>query len=321
MKQKQVIIIASAVVVLALAGWGGYKLFSKTTTVRTVRTSIEPFAKHAAWVYHEYVYRVDFSDTALRPFLFVQNSDGTFSPSQADSSGNHIAGNGFIMDSTGALMLTDRLAQPWTLSATEEKPLREMVDSALAGFDFVKDRNYRITGQTVALFAVLNDPKDLIEYNIVPAAPGQDGYALAYPAEKISLAGMNVTPAFGAIPAAGNTILRIVKTVMDRGTAGSVARTVIDSVAADVDAAGYIGQLNAFKSDGFFNEGSVVFDSIGSFIGQLHYDNNKWKIVPVKSFVASPPVYADLNVKETWGYEDSLHMWVRTSKIIAPGER
>ena len=322
MKKKQVYILAASVVVLALAAWGGYKYFySKTTVTTQTKNNADQFVKNAAWLYHEYVYRVDFSDTALRPFFFVQNSDGTFSPSQADSSGNHISGNGFLADSTGALMMTDMMARPWVLSPEGERPLREMTDAWLAAQEFVTDKSYRVTGQTVVLFAVLNEAKDYIEYNVAPAAPGQEGYALAYPAEMINLSGLSQgMPVFSTLPPAGTAMLRIVKTVMNKNAAGeSAATTLVDSVAADIDNAGYLGKLNAFRGDGFFYEGSVVFDTTGNFLGQLHYDNSKWKLMPVTGFVANPPSYTDTEIKETWGFDHSLNAWTRRSKIIPAG--
>ena len=67
MKKKQVYILAASIVVLSLAAWGGYKYFYSKTTVSTqTKTGADQFVKNAAWLYHEYVYRVDFRDTSLR---------------------------------------------------------------------------------------------------------------------------------------------------------------------------------------------------------------------------------------------------------------
>ncbi len=325
MKKNQLYIIIGSVVVLALAGWGLYKHFSKkTTTISSTQAklSAESFAKNSCWLYHEYVYRVDFGDTALKPFFFIRNSDGTFSPSQADSTANTITGNGFFIDSTGACMITEKMARPWVLSDEEQEPLNEMLNSWLAAKDEVINKGYHVTGQTVALFAVLNDYKNFIEYNVSAAVPGQEGYSIAYPVQKINLTGLNMVPAFSKLPVGSEaSIYKILKTVLNNSNANNpVAQNIADSISAILDNTAHLDKITLFKGDGFFYEGSVVFDTSGNILGNLHYDNSKWKLVPMAAFIQNPPAYSLNEPQEGWAYDSTASAWNRVFKKIAAGE-
>ena len=325
MKNKQLYIIIGSVVVLALVGWGLYKyVFNKKTTVSTTQTklSAESFAKNSCWLYHEYVYRVDFSDTALPSLFFIRNSDGTFSPSQADSTANQITGNGFFIDSTGTCMITEHMARPWVLGNEEQQPLKEMINSCLAAKDELINKDYRVAGQTVALFAVLNNYKDFMEYNVSAAVPGQEGYSIAYPVQKINLSGLNTVPAFSKLPGGTDaSVFKILKTVLNSSNANDpVAQTMADSISAVLDNSSHLDRMTLFKGDGFFYEGSVVFDTAGNLMGNLHYDNSKWKLVPVAAFIQNPPAYVPNEPQEGWAYDSTASCWNRMFKKIAAGE-
>jgi hypothetical protein len=116
MKNKNLYIILS-VLLLAAGVWAGYKyIFSKKTVSGKNSIFVRSYIPNACWVYHEYVYRVDFTDESIPAFLFVRNEDGTFSPSNEDEPANQVTGNGFIMDTTGAAIISDKIARPWELT-------------------------------------------------------------------------------------------------------------------------------------------------------------------------------------------------------------
>lgn len=314
--EKNKIIVLALIVALAGAGWWfGYRyFFKKEETVITVqKRSIQPVVSNSCWVYHEFVYRVDFSDDSLESFLFVRNNDGTFSPSEASKPGNEIIANGFIIDSTGACVITERTATPWMLSDDEQITLRELVDAWLNLKPEVYNRDYAITGQTVALFVVLNDPKDFIEYNLSAPLPGQDGYSIIYPFQKTLLSGINTAVEFSAQAINFDTsTLQVLKTSFDENNKMPLAKTSIDSISATKNAEGFLENIKVFSGDEFFYEGATVFDEYGKLVGNLHYENNKWAITPILSFVQSPPTYTVNEVQEQWQFDTNIRGWKKT---------
>lgn len=292
MKNKQVN-IALIILVVVAAGWLGYKYVFNKKSSKKKTISAQSFSPNSCWVYHEYVYRVDFSDESLQPFLFVREEDGTFSPSKADSPGNNITGNGFIIDSTGASAISETIATPWKLSEDEQAPLKEIVEEWLDLKDGLQSKEYHITGQTVALFVVLNDPKNFIEYTVADLVPGQQGYSMIYPSQKTLMKGIETGFQFSN-NSSGNTFatLQVLKTTFDENnTEHPTAVTNIDSISAEKDNEGYLSNIKVMKGDEFFYEGSTVLNESGNYLGNLHFWDKKWKLIPVQSFVQNPPNY------------------------------
>ena len=323
MKKNQVYIII-VFLFAAAAGWFGYRYFSKKEiTVSSIqKRSIQDFAASSCWVYHEFVYRVDFSDPALESFLFIRNEDGTFLPSEATKAGNHIISNGFIIDSTGACAITEKTATPWILTNDEQILLKELVDAWLDLKPEITNREYHITGQTVALFVVLNNPKDFIEYIVSDPVPGQQGYSLAYPFQKTLLSGIQAGIEFSALTADSDTsVFQILKTSFDeKDTENPLTKTSIDSISVTRSVDGYLENIKVFIGDEFFYEGASVFDQSARLLGNLHYENKKWALVPVTSFVQNPPTYAENEIQEKWEYDLNMLAWKRISKTNYTGE-
>ncbi|MDB5231788.1 MAG: hypothetical protein JWN76_2593 [Chitinophagaceae bacterium] len=298
---------------IAGAGWFGYRFFSnkKHTGASGEIISAASFSANSCWVYHEYVYRVDFTDKSQPSFLFVRNADGTFSPSNADSAVNHIIGNGFIIDSTGACATSEKMAAPWELSDEEKEPLNDMMAAWLDLKQGLSGKEYKITGQTVALFVVLNDPKDFIEYNVSALVPGQKGYSLIYPSQKLLVKGLEAATSFSDNNSSGGLqTFEIIKTTFDKTDKEKpMALTSIDSITATVDNDGYFTKIQVIKGDEFFYEGSVVFDAQANCLGNLHYENNKWKLAPFTAFVQNPPAYTAIEPQQTWVYNLASQVW------------
>ena len=313
MKKNQ-LLIGLLALVAGTAIWFGYKYFFSKKESAVAKQEITPqsYSPNSCWIYHEYVYRVDFSDESIAPFLFIRNADGTFSPSIADSSANHVIGNGFIIDSTGACATTEKIAAPWMLSDAEQRPLKELVDAWLDSQENMLNKDYHITGQTVALFVVLNNPNEFIDYKAVAVAPGQDGYRLIYPEEKINLSGIQTGSDFqAALHASDTTVLQVLKTTFDENDpVNPTAKTSIDSIMARTNADGYLDNIKVMKGDEYFYEGAVVFNGEGKFLGNLCYKEKKWKLVPFASFVQNPPVYNSSETQQ-WLYDKSSGVWKR----------
>lgn len=314
MKKNQIYIIV-IIIVAAAGSWFGYKyLFNKKTSGSSEQKSVQSFSSNSSWVYHEYVYRVDFSDQSLKSFLFIRNADGTFSPSNADSSGNHIIGNGFIIDSTGACATTEKITTPWELSDDEQKPLRELVDAWLDMKEDLVNKDYHITGQTVALFVILNDPKEFIEYTVSSPVPGQQGYSLIYPFQKTLFSGIKSPIEFSADPDKSDTsIFQILKTTFEENNAENpLTKTGIDSISVTRSKDGFLENIKVFSGDEFFYEGAAVFDQSARLLGNLHYENKKWALIPIQSFIQNPPTYPENEIQEKWEYDLNGLAWKRT---------
>ncbi len=314
MRKNQVYLI---VIILAagIAGWFGYKyFFDKKSSVSPRQTvSVQSFSSNSCWVYHEYVYRVNFSDQSLSSFLFIRDADGTFSPSKSDSSGNHIIGNGFIIDSTGACATTEKITNPWVLSVEEQKPLRELVDAWLEMKEGLVNRDYSITGQTVALFVVLHNPENFIEYTISSPVPGQLGYSLIYPFQKTLFKGIVSSLAFSNKELDNDaSVFQVLKTTFDENNSENpVAKTTIDSFSAIKNMDGNLSDIKVITGDEFFYEGSAMFDEYGRILGNLHYQDNKWKLISILSFIQNPPTYQTNEPQEEWEYDLNAMAWKR----------
>jgi hypothetical protein len=311
MKKNQVY-VALIILVVGASGWLGYKFFfkKKTSSNENVITA-QSFSPNSCWVYHEYVYRVDFSDQSINSFLFVRDPDGTFPPSNSDSSGNHVIGNGFIIDSTGACSISETIARPWELSDNEQLPLKEIVEKWLDFKEGLQSKDYHITGQTVALFVVLNDPKNFIEYTVAGQVPGQKGYSMIYPSQKTLMKGIETRFPFSN-NFSGNTslTLQVLKTTFDENNAENPAAvTAIDSISVEKDNEGYLNNIKVLKGDEFFYEGSTVFNESGNYLGNLDFRDKKWKLVPVQSFVQNPPAYEVNYPQEIWEYDLNNRNW------------
>ncbi|MEP7237930.1 MAG: hypothetical protein ABI685_08700 [Ferruginibacter sp.] len=314
MKKNQVYLIV-IIIIAATAAWFGYQYFSKKNNpgLSNQKKSIQSLSSNSCWVYHEYVYRVDFSNDTLKPFLFIRNDDGTFVPSEAEKPGNQIIGNGFIIDSAGACAITENTATPWILTDDEQKPLKDLVDAWLDLKTGITNREYHITGQTVALFVVLNNPKDFIEYGVSAPVPGQQGYSLIYPAQKIQLSGINPDFNFSATAISTDTsVFQILKTTFDENnTQNPLIKTAIDSISVTKSVDGILLNIKPITGDAFFYEGSAAFDEYGGLLGNLHYDKKNWVLISIGSFIQNPPAYAGNEIQEKWEYDLPVHAWVK----------
>lgn len=278
------------------------------------KVSVQSFSPNSCWLYHEYVYKVDFRDPSLEPFFFVRAEDGTFSPSDADSPGNNITGNGFIIDQAGTCVITDKMAMPWMLSTEEQQPLRDLIDEWLSmKTDPYLNKEYSITGQTVALFAVLKDPEEFIEYALNSDFPVNNGYVLVYPQQKMQMKGLGTGFALSETePAANEYFFQVLKTTFDESNSENpMAITSIDSITVKKTNDGYLDDVTVQKGDKFFYEGSVVFDASGSLVGNLHYENDRWKLVTFQSFSPNPPAYGTGEENQVWEYDLAGKNWVK----------
>ena len=317
MKKKQFYII---ILVLAAGSgaWFAYKhFFSKEPEVIAAQqVSVQSYSPNSCWIYHEYVYRVDFSEQSLSPFFFIMNSDGSFSPTLADSSGNHIYGNGFIIDSTGTCVTNEKITKPWKLTEEDQVPLKELVDAWLELKENIFNKDYHISGQTVALFVVLNDPKDFIEYSTSAPVPGQQDYSIIYPLQKTVFKGIKYDFGFSAgIVPENSTVLQILKTTFNEDDPQkTLVKTSIDSIQVTWPAEVYFENIKVLAGDEFFNDGSFVFDVQGKLLGNLYYENKKWKLMPISSFIQNPPAYNETEIREKWEYDVNTHAWKRIQK-------
>jgi len=315
MKKNQAYIIV-LILIAAIGGWFGYTFFftKKNAASSGQPISAKSFLANSCWVYHEYVYRVDFSDQSLQPFLFIREADGTFSPSIADSAGNQIISNGFIIDSTGACAITEKTATPWKLTDEEQKPLRTLIDAWMDMKEDLVNKEYHITGQTVALFVVLNNPKEFIEYTVSSGVPGQQGYSIMYPLQKTLFTGIKPGFQFSAEDSnAGISILQVLKSTFDENNSEiPLTKTTIDSISVTKSNDGFLENIKVFSGDEFFYEGSAVFDQYGKFHGNLHYENKKWVLIPIGSFIQNPPAYTNNEIQEKWEYDSTILTWKRT---------
>lgn len=309
---KKHLYIAAAILVIGVAGWFAYKYtFGKKTSRHSI--SAQAFSANSCWIYHEYVYRVDFTDDSMGPFLFIRNEDGSFSPSAEESAGNSITGNGFLIDEEGGCVTTEKITTPWTLNEEEQKSLREVVDAWLEMKTDMYSRDYTITGQTVALFVVLNDPEQYIEYTALAPLPEQVGYGLLYPVEKTSFAGVNTTVSYqDKIEESSHMVLQVLKTTFDENAAErSSVKTSADSITAEKNAEGFLENIQVLKGDEFFNEGSIVFDGAGKCLGNLHYENNKWRLMSFRSIAENHRIYEDYTSKQSWEYDINRQGWIK----------
>lgn len=326
MKNKQLLSVFAILAIAALS-WFGYKyFFRKKSNESAAATSIpvSNFLHNSCWVYHDYVYRVDFKNfDEAGPFLFIRNIDGTFSPSKADSAVNNLTGNGFLIDSLGGCLLTENLAEPWILSDEEQQPLKEIID------DWLKQRfdnavelsggvgfaipDYTITGQTVALFVVMNNPKEFVEYYVPARMPGQNNYRIAYPDKKIELRGISSDFSFsnGSL-VSGEGYFQVLKATFDESNNElPVVKQFIDSVHTDIS--GFtLTNLKAIKGDNFFNEGSMVFDTAGRIIGNLGFKKGEWSFYPLNTIFSATPVYSGNEPAEVWQFDINTSAWTRT---------
>lgn len=317
MKKNQVYTVI-AVLIVAAAGLLGYKyLFNKKKTARTEQaSSAESLTANSCWIYHEYVYRVNFSDRALQPFLFIRNTDGTFSPSIADSSGNTITGNGLIIDEEGGCVSTEQIGTPWKLSEEEQEPLRELVDTWLDTKYDLYTRDYTITGQTVALFIVLSNPEDFIEYNVTTSQTTEQGYSILYPAQRTGFDGIETGVSFlaaGAAPDTSFSEFQVLNATLDENnTENPAIKTEVKNIMAALTMEGYLDKVQSANDNTFFNEGAMLFDKSGTCLGNLHYENSKWRLMPIMSIAENHRVYEDYDPKESWEYDKDRQSWIKT---------
>ncbi|MBS4066521.1 MAG: hypothetical protein KGZ74_18310 [Chitinophagaceae bacterium] len=273
---------------------------------------IQALHANTCWAYHEYVYKVSFDDPdqSFPDLFFVRDADGFFKPAKADSSANSITGNGFLVDSTGACLITEKFAEPWLLSKEEQQPLKELVDEWLeqkfqlevertAGIGFAKPA-YFISGQTVVMFTVLNTPNNYIEYTITASAPGQTGYRVAYPAYPMLFSGVredirfhtSILNGYTSNLKTANGILEAPQQRLKNDLNNITATFTIELALEDVSG----------SSTDQWNEGAVILDAFtGSFYGLLTYSNNQWKYIPIHNAVKNKPEYKQ-QVTEKWVY-------------------
>jgi hypothetical protein len=315
MKNKNLYIILS-VLLLAAGVWAGYKyIFSKKTVSGKNSIFVRSYIPNACWVYHEYVYRVDFTDESIPAFLFVRNEDGTFSPSNEDEPANQVTGNGFIMDTTGAAIISDKIARPWELTVEEQQPLRDLIEEWFNLRPDNFDRNYHITGQTVVLFVVLNDPNDFIEYKTQQELPSQ----LSYPVENTRLSGIQPVLSFSdGMEDNKEKDFQVLKATFDEKSENPVVQVRIDSIKATRNSEGIMNDIRVVSGDEYFNEGSLVFDKHSKLLGHLHYENEKWHLVTYSSIIQDPPVYENFEFKEQWKFDKQAMVWRKTSSSIIP---
>jgi hypothetical protein len=300
------------IIIIAAAGWGIYVFLKDRQQASSAGAivSVQSLSPGSCWIYHEYVYRVDFKDTNQRSFFFIRNADGSFSPSNAENGGNNITGNGFIIDSAGACVVSQKMAAPWELSDEEKAPLNDMLQSWLDLKDGLTNSDYFISGQTVALFVVLNDPKDFIDYKISAVVPGQDGYRVIYPSNKLLIQGLQTIENFSGDLPGGPSGFQVLKTTFDTSNKEyPVAITTVDSISAEINNDHYLTNITVMKGDPFFYEGSMLFGGNGMCIGHLHFENEKWKLIPLSFFVQQPPAYPVTDAQQTWAYDVNGKAW------------
>jgi hypothetical protein len=310
MKNKNLYIILS-VLLLAAGGWVAYKyIFSKRSGSGKNSISVQSYIPNACWIYHEYVYRVDFADPAIPPFLFVRGEDGIFSPSNEEEPGNQATGNGFLVDSTGAAIISKKVARPWELTEEEQQPLRDLIDEWLDLRPNTPDRNYYITGQTVVLFVVLNDPNDFIEYKTTQDLPGQLSYSVIYPVENTRLSGIQPVLSFSdGVEDNKETDFQVLKATFNENSEHPIVQVRIDSITATRNSEGRMDNIRVISGDEFFNEGSLVFDKHSKLAGHLHYENEKWHLVSYRSIIQDPPLYESYELKEQWEFDKQAMAW------------
>lgn len=318
------------ILIVAAAGWLVYTWFIKEKENQNASAEIKPvqqYLPNACWVYHEFVYRVDFSGLeSTGPYFFVRNEDGTFSPSKADSAANNITGNGFLVDSAGACLITEKLAAPWSIDEKEKQLLKELIDEWLQiKYDAdLENTNgvaapkpgYSITGQTVAFFIIINDAKNYIEYNVSEQAPGQDGYRLAYPVRKIYLQGIGSSFTFSSVKANSRQLnMQILKSSFDENSPDNpVSKPLTDSIQSSLSEENFLDNLKILKGDDFFYEGSVLFDDKGNILGSMSYKNSKWLYHPVSALVTNTPAYSEYDPQERWMFDRLTGKWNLTYK-------
>jgi len=96
---------------------------------------------------------------------------------------------------------------------------------------------------------------------------------------------------------------------MDPVNKNPVVKVSIDSVTATRSIDGYLNNIHVLKGDEFFYEGSVAFDGRGQCLGNLHYADKKWKLIPFLSFVQNSPMYTPGEPQEEWEYDLSQASW------------
>lgn len=301
--------------IAAFAGWLGYYYFLKPD--RYSAKAENYYFPNSCWIYHEYVYRVDFRDKNLKSFFFIRNNDGTFSPSRLDSSGNLVTGNGFIVDPGGACVTTRKMYQPWELSDGQSELLKDLIDKWLDMQEGPIDKTYKITGQTVALFVVLSNPKQLIEYTNYVNDPGVGQYGVIYPEKKINLRGIKTDYQHADKPAYGSsTTWRVLNTTFDENPDVDVphTRTASNDITATLTQEGYLDNITVQKGDEYFSEGSSLFNSSGHWMGILHYQNKRWQLASTLFVTPVLRNYESNQIIEDWEYNQATSIWRRIFK-------
>jgi hypothetical protein len=306
-----VILIAAALTI----GGHGCTFFSNKKT-QSNKPVADDFISNTCWVYHEYVFKVEFvaDTTFLPPLFFVRNEDGTFSPSKADSAGNHVTGNGFIIDSSGACMITDYLNEPWLLTEEERIPLIRLIKEWLSLQPGRENIAFDITGQTIALFVLLRKPQQYIEYTVSASSLPMNGGKLIYPVQRVLLKGM--TSQFKFQPATVRNLDKknysILKAIFNEQVPESPEVIITqDSITATVNADGYLENIQTLKGDGLFAEGSALFDTDGNWAGILTYIHQKWRLLPALPSPGTSHDYDDVKIYQEWKFDGHNKTWQR----------
>ena len=93
-----------------------------------------------------------------------------------------------------------------------------------------------------------------------------------------------------------------------------MVKTSIDSIQVTWPVEVYFENIKVLAGDEFFNDGSFVFDVQGKLLGNLYYENKKWKLMPISSFIQNPPAYNETEIREKWEYDVNTHAWKRIQK-------
>lgn len=270
---------------------------------------------NTCWVDHVYIFSLKYDSYDLPVFEFVLNEDGTFSPYDDQANPCHYTGNGFLIDSLGACLISRNLAEPWNhLTPSQLENFNKMADEFRKKYN-VPDLPYTLGGISLGIYVCLGDVKDMIEYS--PTNCGTDDSekmsAIILPHHRILLNGLHsFSPVGIPIQDESNMVYVLNKNPDLEGVNRINLISVLDNVGfkyvnKDVD-----DEIIFSDSVKNFNEGAMVLNQDALLIGPLRFEKGKWHLSSINGLS-----YRNSNTDsvsfQVWQYEN--FSWHITASI------
>ncbi len=229
---------------------------------------------------HAYIFSLKFDSYDLPIFEFVLDEEGTFSPYDSSANPSHFTGNGFLIDSLGACLISANLARPWeSISETQFSMLKAIANEFRIKYN-VPDLPFTISGQSLGIYLFVGNMKDFIEYAPdTSVARSGEANSIIFPVESILLSGLGKFNIGGSLNAGEENDVFILN--MNPHQIDSVeVEMKTTSVKASIQyvEGGSEHEIDFMDVDSIINEGAAVINSEGQYIGPLQFEKGKWHL-------------------------------------------